>query len=797
MNDAVTGTANFPLSGVGQTASSTNATLTVAYDLPTRGYTITNGGRSLTFLPTDIDNAQSTATVTVYKKVNGTTTDSLTLTKPGTSGRFTYEFVGGGYWQRTVQGTTAISGSIDAFSYGIKTADANVPRTGAAQYLVDLIGAETVPNDVVGITGTGTMQVNFANGAVITHGRLDTSNPNPVGPIPQGYFSSEAKLSSNTNGFSGNFRYFNFGEYSGQLNGRFYGPTAQEVGAAFQASEAGGNIVVGTLIGRKGTVPSGNTSMTSLARNEFFANNAATLTTTLAGTSGTNNGTETFSNSAAAATPLIVNYDADQRAYTVITPTRSQYFLSTDRSRGTTTERFGDINLNSFFFSNFLPSTQYVLGRRWYTRTPGNSGSANYTLTDTVFGIKTPDANLPRTGRAGYNVALVGSAADADAPNLTDFGGRGVLSADFATGAITASGTVDYREDYFISGRPARTATGAFNLTSTLSSTANSFAGTINLTGIGSYSGPINGQFFGPTAEEVGASFTATDGSGGGAVGMLTGIKDPNIFAVVPGLLDLAQPTLLTNFVTGDPSANNLSANSYLRYTPATQTYSFFPTGQPTTNAADLAYAFGPGQVVANQSNATFTRYQTTGPANQFNASDTVTAAFFNPGSGNPQLVLTHTSFADFTVTRNGPVQAISKRDFVVFGIPTPAAQAPRTGTGTYTGVAYGAGNAGATALNFDGTSSLSANFGAGSFTASVALTARDPLANTNFVLAPLTFAGSIFNGTSIVGNGINDFLGTFFGPNAAEFGAAFAKNGNDPVLGNFSVRGVAVGRKN
>lgn len=791
-NDAVTGTANFPKTGTGQTASAATATLTAAYDAATRGYTITVGGRSVTFLPTNLDAGQTTATVAVYSKTTGNTTDTLTLTKPGTSGRFTYEFVGGGYFQRTVDGATAVSGSIDAFSYGIETADASVPRTGLGQFAIDLVGAETVSNNVVGVTGLGTMQVDFASGAIVTHGRLDIAAPVPIGPRPNGYFSSEALLSSTTNAFSGNFRYNNFQNFSGQLNGRFFGPSSQEVGAAFHAADPTGNIIVGTIIGRRGALPPGNTTMTNLTSDAFFANNAATLDAVLQGTTGQNNGTERFSNTSATNAPLIVNYDAAQKGYTLIANGRSQYFLSERMDLGTVREKFGQPNWNTFFFSNYLAATQYVLGKRWYYESNGR-----LLLTDVAFGIETPDAALPRTGRAGYNIRLIGSAADGDLPNLTDFGGTGVLEADFGTGAMTASGNMEYREDYFIAGRAPRTATGTFSLTSTLSGTANAFAGTIRFDGIGTYSGPLNGRFYGPAAEEVGGAFSAGDGNGGVASGVLTGIKDPNIFASVPGLKELTQPTLLPNLLFGGASSGNISDQSYFQYDPATQTYSFYPSLQEATNAAALAYRFAPAQINAALSDAAFTAYDTTGPAGQFNATDTVAARIFNNSANNPRLVLTHTSFIDLTITSPIPGGGSrTSRNIAVFGVPTPAAQIPRSGTANYTGVAYGFGGAGGNDFSAVGTSGLTADFGASTFSATLNLDATIQANNVMVTLAPKTFTGSIVNGTTF-GSAFDGFVGRFFGPNASEFGAAFNFGGTDPAIGVFGVAGVALGKRN
>ncbi len=79
----------------------------------------------------------------------------------------------------------------------------------------------------------------------------------------------------------------------------------------------------------------------------------------------------------------------------------SQYFDPASRARGTINEYFGDPNPRTFFYSNFLPATQYVKGSRWYTLTGQGAGS-DYVFTDVTFGVKTPDATLPRTGSAGW-----------------------------------------------------------------------------------------------------------------------------------------------------------------------------------------------------------------------------------------------------------------------------------------------------------------------------------------------------------------------------------------------------------
>ncbi|WP_394652612.1 transferrin-binding protein-like solute binding protein [uncultured Sphingomonas sp.] len=782
---AATGSASFPTSGAAPTTAASQATATVRFDLATRGYTITVGGRSQTFLPSDMDAAQSTDVLAVYVRRNGDTVDSLTITKPGTSGRFTYQYVGSGFWQRTVKGSNAISGNFDAFAYGVTTPAGAVPRTGRAEYAIDLIGVETVRDNVIGITGQGTTQVDFASGGIVTHGTA-------IGAITKdrALFSSEALLSSSANSFTGNFRLEDFGVFSGQIDGKLYGPAAQEIGAAFSARNSDGRVVVGALTGRGGAVTTSNSTVTTPTANSFYDNDAATLRTTLVGSTGQNNGTETFSNGSAALTPLVVNYDATTRAYTLIAPDRSQYFAVSGIR-----DSFDSPNRNSYFYSGILPSTQYVQGKRWYAfGNAASGGGTSYILTDTAFGIRTADAALPRTGSAGYNIALYGSAADADLPNLTDFGGRGTLMANLATGAITATGTLDWREDYYISGRAVRTGTGNFELAATLSSSVNAFGGTMKFSGFGAYTGTLNGRFYGPTGEEVGAAFAAADGAGGHATGVLTGIRDVSITATVPTLAGLPQATMLTGVTTGDTISSNKSSNPYVQYDPTTRTYGFYPDN--ASSSAGIAYRFGPNQLVAARSDATFTAYDTTGPAGQFNATDRVSVKLFNANAANPRLALSYTSFAEISKTRQFGSSTLTSLDYVVFGVVPPRAQTPRTGSASYTGIAYGYGEGGSGTYSLDGTAALSADFAAGNFTSQLTLNARNTTTGAVAALAPIGYAGSIYNGSTLTGS-TGEFVGNFYGPNAAEFGAAFSRRVTDATIGIVSLRGVAVGKKN
>jgi hypothetical protein len=778
------------------------ATGTIAYDATTRSYTLSVQGRSLTFGPADIDASQSTAAITVYLKVNGATTDSLTLTKPGTSGRFTYNWVGGAFWQRTVQGGAAITGSMDAFAYGVRTPDAALPRTGRAEYAVDLIGAQSGASGVVGVTGQGIMQVDFAGGGITTVGTLTAPITGPT------VFSSEARLASDRNAFAGTFRYSDFGEFAGTVSGAFYGPAAQEVGAAYQASRSDGTVAVGALIGRSTPATGTNAKLSALTANQIFAGDAARMTATLTGTSGSNATAGTFSNGAAAPTALVVNYDAAQKSYSLIAPERSQYFgpdrpgspAHFDRSIGTDRESLSfpapptiGLDFRSVTNADLLLNLEYVKPGRWLYQQPGGPSATAYTIRDFAFGLATPSAAVPRTGSAGFVIGFTGTAADGDFPNLVNFGGNGTAIVNFASGAISGSGLLGFREDFTLSGRATRTGTGDFSLSATLSSSANAFNGTLSFTGFGSYSGPLLGRLYGPAAEEIGGSFSATDGSGGVASGSLVGRQDPSLTAVVPTLATLTGNTRFAAISVSNPALGN-KEQAYFAYDAASQTYSFYPS--TPTNAADIAYRFGPAQ--RTSADATFTHYAGSGPAGQFDSGDTFTAALFNPGSANPRINLTYTSFADFTLVTGAT--GLSNRIWSVFGIATPASQIPRTGTGTYSGIVFGHGDLSGAPLDVDGTAQLAVNFGSSTFRSLLAVLTRPAGTGAFTPLGTLEYTGNL-SGTALFGN-VTDpnaqgsLQGQLYGRDAQEFGLLFNYSKNEPGIGRTSIVGGAVGKK-
>lgn len=779
-NDAARAQASFNAQGSTGTVSAPAVTL--RYDAANQSYNLTTPTGTIAFLPSDIDNASSNAGAIVYTKTNGNTTDTLTLTRPGTSGPITYRYVGGAFWQRTVQtGATSGTVALDAIAYGIPTINTALPRTGTASFAVDLIGARSVGTGLAPIAGVGTTFVDFANLDVITSGRLTAGGV--TGGTGNSTFNSIARLSSTGNAFSGNFTLNDFGQFVGTLDGRFYGPGAEEIGAAIRAT-LGTDVLVATLLGRRGTGAQANTRFNTdeeatqpggraLAASDFFTADSARFFVTLPGRSGSNF-TGAPSAAIAESGSIRLLYDRDANGYTLIGPDRSSTLLPPYvQDDGTGREELGP-GVGTVRVDLTPPiNLTYTRAGFWRYSTAPTPTTARERVEHFVYGFATPDAALPRAGSASYNIRLGASFADPSLPNLVNAQGAGVLGVNFATGAITGLGTVAYGEDFFLSGRPRGTAQGNFNLTAALSSTANAFNGSISLTGLGNYTGSLAGRFFGPGADEVGAQFSVTSPGGGVGAGTLVGVKDPTA-TVPPGavtLLDLPGPTELASASTIVGAGANIGFLQSVNFDPVANRYimRFNPntTGDgPTDN---LTLAFASRDVTA--SNAERSVYRGT-----FLGTDYV-ATISRPGNANPLIALTYTSWSTFAV-RDGRVRYYNHH-----GLATPDLAMPRSGSATYNGVVTGFGTSSPAPggamfdpinYNLSGTGSLTANFGNSSFSSRLDI-AGTPEGST----AVRTFGQFDFNG-SITGNrfsgGINgnSLMGAFYGPEAAELAGLF-----------------------
>ena len=203
-------------------------------------------------------------------------------------------YVSAGQWVKaTVNGPNLLTAHVTNFVYGAYTTDAQMPRSGSATYGVTInatVLAGTTGNlFAASLKGYGDLTANFGAGTVNLYSNYMTETIDPTGTtyvVPTVHaLTATATMSSSVNSFSGTFSYtdqpggspLDLGRvpptsggdatketltpFTGTINGKFYGPAAQEVGATFSGQAASNFIngtntpamLTGTIVGSRGT----------------------------------------------------------------------------------------------------------------------------------------------------------------------------------------------------------------------------------------------------------------------------------------------------------------------------------------------------------------------------------------------------------------------------------------------------------------------------------------------------------------------------------------------------------------
>jgi hypothetical protein len=253
-------------------------------------------------------------------------------------------------------------------------------------------------------------------------------------------------------------------------------------------------------------------------------------------------------------------------------------------------------------------------------------------------------------------------------------------------------------------------------------------------------------------------------------------------------LPDAVEDALERGNASGFFSAGGSKSNSFgtwhqpISYTDATDTYTFYATGDPSK-----AFTFTEQDAVQGAVHG-YNYFKPRGV--DVGASDVI--AIYHDDS-KARIDFSYTSFAFARLPGASPSVPLQA---YVFGVPT--ASLPRIGSATYSGLVGGFATASNGAnYTLEGTSTLNANFGSGQYSTSMTFFGRNAdgtigLANQTYSgLGPgSTFAGSPLYG-NLSGSGTGTWNGRFFGPNAEEFGYAFNVKGSD-----YNAVGVAAGKK-
>ncbi len=287
----------------------------------------------------------------------------------------------------------------------------------------------------------------------------------------------------------------------------------------------------------------------------------------------------------------------------------------------------------------------------------------------------------------------------------------------------------------------------------------------------------------------------------------------PTTAAVVPVPLSLqtgtTQPEALFFISQSGTQASHTSATSQTNSTSTLSTGSNI-TYNSGTNVYTIndglgglgSQQFTPGNVVTNANDyITFdNRLSGTG----------ATLKMLTPGTANPVIALTYTSFALLQTYKPATSPAfatgLANSTYFVFGQQTPMAGVPTTGSASYSGVMTGVFANAADNYNLSGTATLNANFLAKTLTTSMAISgvginngqtlALGTFSGSSSITAlngSASFAGTLANAGNALITGL--FGGNFYGPAATEFGYSFSLKEVNAANATISVGGgVAVG---
>jgi hypothetical protein len=196
--------------------------------------------------------------------------------------------------------------------------------------------------------------------------------------------------------------------------------------------------------------------------------------------------------------PANINSGASNATFTVY-----------DKSSGSTTETFRRLNQGAL---NPLIVLSYVDYGQW-RRATTSAGTTTVNDTYLVFGTKT--ATTPTTGSASYSTVLDGTFVNNSGSYAVN--GTGTFSANFGTGSISYSSSASATPETSGTAFSFGTMTGA----GTISYRSAGFSGTGATNGSG-YAMDVNGNFYGPAADEIGGLFRIR-GNGGNGQGAIVG----------------------------------------------------------------------------------------------------------------------------------------------------------------------------------------------------------------------------------------------------------------------------------
>ncbi|MEO6226064.1 MAG: hypothetical protein ABIO80_09490 [Sphingomicrobium sp.] len=225
----------------------TRATSSVVYDPVSDTYTVRDTGSlaiKSSFGPSDIDAGASDATFTVYKK--GANETFRLLNQGPANPLIALTYVTYGQWRRTSTSGSVTSVNDTYVVFGSKSPSSAV-ISGTGNYATVLDGTFVNKTGAYMVSGTGTMTAFFDTG-MLNYSATAGAVPETSGiGFSFGTMTGSGSIASRSATFKGTGT-TNGSGYALDVNGGFYGPSAQEIGGVFRLRGNGGN-GTGAIVG--------------------------------------------------------------------------------------------------------------------------------------------------------------------------------------------------------------------------------------------------------------------------------------------------------------------------------------------------------------------------------------------------------------------------------------------------------------------------------------------------------------------------------------------------------------------
>ncbi|MGN6278794.1 MAG: transferrin-binding protein-like solute binding protein [Sphingomonas sp.] len=544
----------------------------------------------------------------------------------------------------------------------------------------------------------------------------------------------------------------------------------------------------------------GDTTLGNLRQDHSFTADAATTNVSFNLTS------KTTINGVGSPEALTVSYDAGTKSYTLSAQGRSETFAPADMTTTQATDvRYAKLDGAQHDYLT-LVTTPYTSATApkyvgmGYWQQNNVQGTTQQTYFDAfTYGFQSAASAVPRSGNASFGVDAFGIATT-PGYEPRSFEGHGTFDVDFLSGVFSTNTYLT--EQGLITGDGVTGGgiqlTGAGHLSS-----GNSFSGNILYGGFNaSLGGTIAGHFYGPQAQELGASFSASNSDGSTVAGAMTGSLDPTNPAVNQTLTNMVTTQL---FYTHEAL---LSVDYIPGGTNQAWTYSMISQFNDQTSGN---FTYGPGmsnlvggawtttaQVPSSDPN--FVSYDKT-----FNGQE-AHLDLYKPGPQNSELALTYLTFGRWQATEpNGGPNTQVDKVFFVYGLETPAGLlSARTGSGHYAGVVYGAGatNDGSTLYDLSGTSKFDVDFSRQHYAGALAIKgAASGGGVTDF--GQFAFDGNLaaYGAETTVdlmhgGQNAGQLNTRFYGPDGEEIGGQFTASVVDGAGVGTQLAGVTVAKR-